>query len=139
MKTEKTTKRKYFVGNKKLKNVKMFEEFLNEAKKPSKKDIAFAQVIFDAGDQIDDWAIDVNPETGEQESNGGKEFLVHVKDIQDIHSIAKTVPKSADNEFYLVQTNWNDEPFTASILDPDKLDDDDSMFDTIKKYRAANK
>jgi hypothetical protein len=124
MKTEKTTPRKYFVGNKKLKNVKMFEEFLNEAKKPTTRERDTANKIFNGSNQIDNWAIDYNPETGESESNGGKEFLVYL-DLND--------------KFYLVQTNQADEAQTIHEVKEDQLDKDDHILVSIKKYRAENK
>jgi len=68
------TKRKFKTGNRKLKNIKMFEEFnLNEEKLTN----AF---VFKNGDVLDKWPCDVNPETGEQESNGGTENLIEYED-----------------------------------------------------------
>ena len=56
------------------------------------------QNIFDNGEIIEHYPIDYNPETGESESNGGKEFLVKY-----------------NKKKYLIQTNWNDEVFGGSL------------------------
>lgn len=52
----KTTRRKYFVGNKKLKNVKMFEEFTNEEAEGSGWD-KLEIIINDEFEQAEDVAI----------------------------------------------------------------------------------
>lgn len=106
-----------------MKNLKMFEEFTNESKNWVKSRQA-AHDIFKDADQVDNWSIDYDPEHGESEANGGKEFLVYVKD---------------QDKFYLVQTTNDEKAMTSHEVIEKDLDKDDHILVSIKKYRAENK
>jgi len=54
-----------------------------------------AQEILDNGEILDSWPIDMNPETGESESNGGQEFKVKY-----------------EGQIYIVQTDWENNAYT---------------------------
>lgn len=74
--------------------------------------------IWNEGDEIDNWAIDLNPETGEMESNGGVEHLVHY-----------------DGRYYLIDTTWDDIPHDIVEIKPETLEDGDFLKELIINHR----
>jgi len=75
--------------------------------------------IFENGTQLLDWAIDTN-EFGDLESNGGREFLV-----------------AFENNYYLIQTTWNEEPFSGSKIFKKDFDEDDELIKVINEYEKG--
>ena len=71
-------------------------------------DLPFGQEIFDNGEHINDWAIDWNPATEEEESNGGQEHLIKYENQywvamttmggETVHHWESTVAPEEDSE-----------------------------------------
>ena len=83
------------------------------------------QKIWKDGDEIDNWACDVNPETDEIESNGGVEHFVYYK-----------------GRYYLIITTWDDKIVSDKCYTeviPNSLEDDDYLKKLIEKHEIEIK
>lgn len=86
-------------------------------KKPLRTDLL---VIWKTSERIEDWSCDVNPETGEIESNGGIEHLIYFK---------------PQDGFYLALTDRNDIPYKVEKIKEDDLDKSDFISIMIQKFK----
>ena len=89
----------------------------------------FYNNFYDGG-EIASWACDFNPETGETESNGGIERLIH---------------SERDGKYYIIITDWLPEPEViykeneqAKPINVDELDPEDFIRKLIKAAEVKN-